>query len=63
MVYIYEKDLNTGNVKLYQKVMNENSAKAKVADLNEESLFYDKYYFISEKMQRFSRSFNNIEFR
>ena len=29
----------------------ENSAKAKVADLNEESLFYDKYYFISEKMQ------------
>ena len=51
MVYIYEKDLNTGNVKLYQKVMNENSAKAKVADLNEESLFYDKYYFISEKLQ------------
>jgi len=51
MVYIYEKDLNSGKVKLYQTMMNENSAKAKVADLNEESLFYDKFYFISEKMQ------------
>jgi hypothetical protein len=52
MVYIYEKDLNTNKSKVYMKMADEKRAKAKVADLNEEALFYDKFYYIGEKPQQ-----------
>jgi hypothetical protein len=51
MVYIYEKDMASGKSKVYMQMPDEKRAKAKVADLNEESLYYDKYYFISKNSE------------
>ena len=51
MVYIYEKDMASGKSKVYMEVPTENQAKAQVADLNEMSIYYEKFYFVSKKLQ------------
>ena len=48
MFYIYEKNLNTNNVKIFMKVGDYNAAKRKVMEMNEVSLYDDKFYFIKE---------------
>ena len=48
MFYIYEKNLNTNSIKIFMKVRDLNTAKYKVMEMNEESLFDDKFYFIKE---------------
>ena len=51
MFYIYEKNLNTNNIKVFMKVYDCNIAKHKVMEMNEESLYDDKFYFIKEADQ------------
>ena len=46
MYYIYEKNLATGKVRLYETVPNKEAARAKVKDMNGMSLFEDKFYYI-----------------
>ena len=48
MFYIYEKNLNTNNVKIFMKVRDRNVAERKVMEMNEISLYDDKFYFIKE---------------
>ena len=48
MFYIYEKNLNTNNVKVFMKVRDRNVAEHKVMEMNEVSLYDDKFYFIKE---------------
>ena len=48
MFYIYEKNLNTNNVKIFMKVRDRNVAEHKVMEMNEVSLYDDKFYFIKE---------------
>ena len=51
MFYIYEKNLNTNNIKVFMKVYDCNIAKRKVMEMNEESLYDDKFYLIKETDQ------------
>ena len=51
MFYIYEKNLNTNSVKIFMKVRDRNVAEHKVMEMNEESLYDDKFYFIKEADQ------------
>ena len=46
--YIYEKDLNTNKSTFYRKVNGEQQAKAVVKELNLDSLFEDKFYYLGE---------------
>ena len=48
MFYIYEKNMNTNSVKVFTKVRDKRVAEHKVMEMNEDSLFDDKYYFIKE---------------
>ena len=48
MFYIYEKNLNTNSVKVFMKVRDHNVAEHKVMEMNEMSLYDDKFYFIKE---------------
>ena len=48
MFYIYEKNLNTNNVRVMMKVPERNVAERKVMEMNEVSLYDDKFYFIKE---------------
>lgn len=48
MFYIYEKNMNTNNVKIFMKVRDRNVAERKVMEMNEVSLYDDKFYFIKE---------------
>ena len=48
MFYIYEKNMNTGNVKVFMTVRDFNTAEHKVMEMNEVSLYDDKFYFIKE---------------
>lgn len=48
MFYICEKNLNTNSVKIFMKVGDYNAAKRKVMEMNEVSLYDDKFYFIKE---------------
>jgi hypothetical protein len=48
MFYIYEKNLNTNDVKVFMKVRDRNAAEHKVMEMNEVSLYDDKFYFIKE---------------
>ena len=48
MFYIYEKNLNTNSVKIFMKVRDRNVAEQKVMEMNEVSLYDDKFYFIKE---------------
>ena len=48
MFYIYEKNLNTNNVRVLMKVPERNVAERKVMEMNEVSLYDDKFYFIKE---------------
>ena len=48
MFYIYEKNLNTNNVRVLMKVPDRNVAECKVMEMNEVSLYDDKFYFIKE---------------
>ena len=48
MFYIYEKNLNTNNVRVLMKVPDRNVAERKVMEMNEVSLYDDKFYFIKE---------------
>ena len=48
MFYIYEKNLNTNGVKIFMKVRDRNVAERKVMEMNEVSLYDDKFYFIKE---------------
>ena len=48
MFYIYEKNLNTNNVRVLMKVPERNVAERKVMEMNEISLYDDKFYFIKE---------------
>ena len=48
MFYIYEKNLNTNNVRVLMKVPDHNVAERKVMEMNEVSLYDDKFYFIKE---------------
>ena len=48
MFYIYEKNLNTNNIKVFMKVYDCNIPKHKVMEMNEVSLYDDKFYFIKE---------------
>ena len=48
MFYIYEKNLNTNNVRVLMKVPERNVAEHKVMEMNEVSLYDDKFYFIKE---------------
>lgn len=48
MFYIYEKNLNTNNVKVFMKVRDKTVAEHKVMEMNEVSLYDDKFYFIKE---------------
>lgn len=51
MVYIYEKNLNTNKSRFYMKVENENQAKKMVREMNLDSLYDDKFYYIGEGLQ------------
>ena len=44
MFYIYEKNLNTNNIKVFMKVRDRNVAEHKVMEMNEVSLYDDKFY-------------------
>ena len=48
MFYIYEKNMNTNSVRVFTKVNDKSVAEHKVMEMNEDSLFDDKYYFIKE---------------
>lgn len=48
MFYICEKNLNTNSVKIFMKVRDRNVAERKVMEMNEVSLYDDKFYFIKE---------------
>ena len=48
MFYIYEKNLNTNSVRVLMKVPERNVAERKVMEMNEVSLYDDKFYFIKE---------------
>ena len=48
MFYIYEKNLNTNSVKVFMKFRDRYVAEHKVMEMNEVSLFDDKFYFIKE---------------
>lgn len=48
MLYIYEKNLNTNNVRVLMKVSDRDVAERKVMEMNEVSLYDDKFYFIKE---------------
>ena len=48
MFYICEKNLYTNSVKIFMKVGDYNAAKRKVMEMNEVSLYDDKFYFIKE---------------
>ena len=48
MFYICEKNLNTNSVKIFMKVRGRNVAEHKVMEMNEVSLYDDKFYFIKE---------------
>ena len=48
MFYIYEKNLNTNNARVLMKVPDRNIAEHKVMEMNEVSLYDDKFYFIKE---------------
>ena len=48
MFYIYEKNLNTNDVRVLMKVPDRNVAERKVMEMNEVSLYDDKFYFIKE---------------
>lgn len=48
MFYIYEKNMNTNNVSVLMKVPDRNVAERKVMEMNEVSLYDDKFYFIKE---------------
>ena len=48
MFYTYEKNLNTNNVRVLMKVPDRNVAERKVMEMNEVSLYDDKFYFIKE---------------
>ena len=48
MYYIYEKDLNTNKSRFYTKVRGEQQAKKMVGELNLDSLYDDKFYYIGE---------------
>lgn len=48
MFYIYEKNLNTNNARVLMKVPDCNVAEHKVMEMNEVSLYDDKFYFIKE---------------
>lgn len=48
MFYIYEKNMNTNSVRVFTKVRDKKVAEHKVMEMNEDSLFDDKYYFIKE---------------
>ena len=48
MFYIYEKNLNTNSVKVFMKFRDRNVAEHTVMEMNEVSLFDDKFYFIKE---------------
>ena len=48
MFYIYEKNLNTNSVKIFMTVRDRNVAEHKVMEMNEVSLYDDKFYFIKE---------------
>ena len=48
MFYIYEKNMNTGNVRTLMIVRDRNTAEHKVMEMNEVSLYDDKFYFIKE---------------
>ena len=48
MFYICEKNLNTNSVKIFMKVPDRNVAERKVMEMNEVSLYDDKFYFIKE---------------
>ena len=48
MFYIYEKNLNTNNARVLMKVPDRNVAEHKVMEMNEVSLYDDKFYFIKE---------------
>lgn len=48
MFYIYEKNLNTNSIKVFMKTRDHNTAEHKVIDMNEVSLYGDKFYFIKE---------------
>ena len=48
MFYICEKDLYTDKIKIFMKVGDYNAAKRKVMEMNEVSLYDDKFYFIKE---------------
>ena len=48
MCYIYEKNRNTNNVMVLMKVPDRNVAEHKVMEMNEVSLYDDKFYFIKE---------------
>ena len=51
MFYIYEKNLNTNNARVLMKVPERNVAERKVMEMNEVSLYDDKFYFIKEADQ------------
>lgn len=51
MVYIYEKNLNTNKSRFYMKVENENQAKKMVREMNLDSLYDDKFYYIVNEEQ------------
>ena len=48
MFYICEKNLYTDKIKIFMKVGHYNAAKRKVMEMNEMSLYDDKFYFIKE---------------
>ena len=48
MFYICEKNLYTDKIKIFMKVGDYNVAKRKVMEMNEVSLYDDKFYFIKE---------------
>ena len=48
MFYIYEKNLNTNSVKVFMKFLDRTVAEQQVMEMNEVSLYDDKFYFIKE---------------
>lgn len=51
MFCIYEKNLNTNKSKLYLKLGDENRARQMVREMNLDSLYDDKFYYIGEEVQ------------
>lgn len=49
MYYIYEKNLATGQSKLYETVSDKKTAERMVRDMNQVSLFEDKFYYIKNE--------------